>query len=371
MKKYTIIISVLLLISPILIWNQKCDLVTHMLAVDNVQNNQYSLIVTLATDKSCNIVCQMDNKEIEIRMIDRYQFSNRQYHIFNFNNLKQFQKYVYKCGEFSQITSFMKTTGSTFTITFPKNSKSLTKIATFGDWSRCEDGIEAYNFLSKNILAKNYDALVTLGDYAYNLTTENGEVGNDFLQWISPITSYLPFMVTAGNHEFKDGDFLHYINRFNMPQKSENKNLFFSFDINNIHFISIPSELALHNYKGKDFIEKFKMWFNEDAKKSTQKWKIVYMHRPIYCSWMDKPRCSSEGKKLRKLFEPLFVENKIDLVIGGHLHCYERSLPVYQGKVDIQSVNTDQNSYKNPNYPVYVICGSAGNREGHCPKCNS
>ena len=73
------------------------------------------------------------------------------------------------------------------------------------------------------------------------------------------------------------------------------------------------------------------------------------------------------------------------MVVTGHLHGYERLLPIYNNNIDEKfSENFDKKSkiflnfvqnylkgnsfmndvYSSPRYPVYLICGSAGNTNG-------
>jgi len=174
-------------------------------------------------------------------------------------------------------------------------------------------------------------------------------------------------MVSAGNHEASDS-YDHYMNRFNMPSKSKTKNLYYSFDINNVHFVSIVSEMGVgSSYFSKKDLEKFKDWFAKDMEGSDSKWKVAYFHRPLYCSDEEgsmKHRCVNEAKQLRTFFEDLFYKYHVDLVIAGHNHLYERMYPLYQQKVDQKAVSDDKKTYTNTKYPTYLICGSGGNREG-------
>jgi len=91
------------------------------------------------------------------------------------------------------------------------------------------------------------------------------------------------------------------------------------------------------------------------------------MHRPLYCSDLSKPRCTNESLVLREFFEETFIANKVDLVLAGHLHNYERMYPIYQGKVDTHSLTSDRSTYVNPKFPTYVICGAAGMKKGTDP----
>jgi hypothetical protein len=78
--------------------------------------------------------------------------------------------------------------------TFPKNiDKNVTKLMAFGDWSICEYGNYSKAFIEKNL--NTTDAVVYLGDLAYDLDTDNGEKGNTFLEYARNVSSKVPFMV--------------------------------------------------------------------------------------------------------------------------------------------------------------------------------
>ena len=39
------------------------------------------------------------------------------------------------------------------------------------------------------------------GDFGYDLDTNNGHVGDEFMRQIEPVAAYVPYMTCAGNHE--------------------------------------------------------------------------------------------------------------------------------------------------------------------------
>jgi len=93
-------------------------------------------------------------------------------------------------------------------------------------------------------------------------------------------------------------------------------------------------------------------------------WKIAYMHKPLYCSG-DKYHCIDDAEAMRNYFEKIFNDNKVDLIIAGHLHVYERGFPIgIGGQVDYNSISNDNNTYTNPQFPAHVVCGAAGGIEG-------
>jgi 3',5'-cyclic AMP phosphodiesterase CpdA len=64
-------------------------------------------------------------------------------------------------------------------------------------------------------------------------------------------------------------------------------------------------------------------WLKEALPKSDAKWKIPYMHHPLYSS--GEKHGSEED--LRTLVEPLFLAHGVDVVFAGHEHFYERLKP--------------------------------------------
>ena len=67
-------------------------------------------------------------------------------------------------------------------------------------------------------------------------------------------------------------------------------------------------------------------WLKAEFKKVDREktpWLIVIMHSPMYNS---NSAHYMEGESMRVAYESWFVENKVDIVIAGHVHAYERSV---------------------------------------------
>lgn len=324
---------------------------------------------------------------------ESYQYSNRFYYFFKFESLKLYKRYIYNCISRGVIDKEKLFKTKLEEIQYPRTNATeifindkyikdsvLLKIAAFGDWSESGNGALTLNYLLKN--AKNYDHILLLGDQAYDLKNNFGERGNDYLESIQDITKTTPFMLSTGNHEFY-GNYHDYIYRFYMPDKDSNKNLYYSFTINGIHFISITTDIIINNITEdssniySSFIntfiqdkQRFIDWLINDLRNSKSIWKVVYMHRPVYCSSFNLHRCSDEAEILRNHLEPIFYEFGVDLVLSGHLHNYERMFPIFNNTVNTESITkSEQDVYVNPKYPVYVVCGTGGNVEGTTANC--
>lgn len=48
-----------------------------------------------------------------------------------------------------------------------------------------------------------YDAIIHVGDFAYDMNSENALVGDQFMRQVESLAAYAPYMVCAGNHEEK------------------------------------------------------------------------------------------------------------------------------------------------------------------------
>ncbi|KAF7822754.1 purple acid phosphatase 2-like [Senna tora] len=88
-------------------------------------------------------------------------------------------------------------------------------------------------------------------------------------------------------------------------------------------------------------------------------WLIVLVHSPWYNSYNYH---YMEGETMRVMFEPWFVQYKVDVVFAGHVHAYERSERV--SNIAYNIVNGRCEPVKDLSAPVYITIGDGGNIEG-------
>ncbi|XP_046431137.1 acid phosphatase type 7 isoform X1 [Neodiprion virginianus] len=275
-------------------------------------------------------------------------------------------KYVYQCGnEYAWSDMFYFVTAPTDQATWAP------QVVIFGDMGN--ENAQSLRRLQEETQRGLYDAAIHVGDFAYDMNTNNAAVGDQFMRQIESIAAYLPYMTVPGNHEEKY-NFSNYRARFTMPGESEG--LWYSFNMGPVHFIGIETEAYYFmNYGLKQLVKQYE-WLDNDLREANKPenrakrpWIVTFGHRPMYCSNANADDCTNHQSLVRvglPLFhwfglEDLFYKHKVDLEIWAHEHSYERLWPMYNFKVYNGSY---EQPYRNYKAPVHIVTGSAGCKEG-------
>lgn len=275
-------------------------------------------------------------------------------------------RYFYHCGSsrgWSSIYTFK---------TWKDGTDWPVRIAMYGDLG--VGNARSLEILEEEVVHGLYDAVIHVGDFAYNMDTDNARVGDQFMRQIEPIAAYLPYMTCPGNHE-RAYNFSNYKARFTMPRFEETENMFYSWNIGPVHFISVNTEAYYYLGYGLDPLSNMWQWLVQDLEEATRPevraqrpWIILYGHRPMYCTTLDMDDCFKKNCTLRVGLsgeygmEELLYSYGVDLAVWAHEHSYERLYPLYQYTVLNGSVEAP---YTNPKGPVHFTTGSAGCSEKH------
>jgi 3',5'-cyclic AMP phosphodiesterase CpdA len=166
-----------------------------------------------------------------------------------------------------------------------------------------------------------YGLVVLLGDISYygSIADRYQEV---FLEPLGPLVDAgVRFELAVGNHE------LEY-----QPSSEANQEIvrrieavsaagsFYSVVYGPVEFFMLDSSTP--KVTGATGSEQIR-WLRGALAASTAPWKVAAMHHPPYSS-------GGHGSDIavREVVEPLFVEYGVDLVLTGHDHHYERTLPI-------------------------------------------
>ncbi|KAH7489114.1 hypothetical protein PRIC1_010634 [Phytophthora ramorum] len=332
-------------------------------------------------------------------------YSGNSYNLFHHHasvtGLKPRTKYFYKVG--SQGDEMYTSDVYSFITARPATDDSTFNVVIYGDLGDGEHSVDTIASLNK-LTSKDVDMIYHLGDISYaddDFLKGNQaagffyeEVYNKWMNSLMPVMSGIPYMVLVGNHEAEChspacqisrkkrnalGNYTAYNTRFKMPSESGGTlNMWHSFDHGPIHFTSLSSETDYPGaptnqmtlwVKNGGFGDQLS-WIEADLKKADANranvpWIFVGMHRPLYSvlnSENDVP--TEQTAVIQAAFEGLLLKYKVDVVLTGHKHYYERELPIAKNKAVMDGVSEDYSVYDNPQAPVHILTGGAGQVEG-------
>uniref|UniRef100_A0AAQ5XPV3 Purple acid phosphatase n=1 Tax=Amphiprion ocellaris TaxID=80972 RepID=A0AAQ5XPV3_AMPOC len=280
-------------------------------------------------------------------------------HRVTLTGLKPAANYVYHCGSDEGWSDV-------FLFTALNDSSSFSpRFALYGDLGN--ENPQSLARLQKETQLGMYDAILHIGDFAYDMDEDNARIGDEFMRQIQSIAAYVPYMTCPGNHE-SAYNFSNYRNRFSMPGQTES--LWYSWNLGSAHIISLSTEVYFYLEFGQELLFKQYEWLRNDLEeanrpenRAVRPWIITMGHRPMYCSDDDQDDCTKFDSYVCNQspgLEDLFYRYGVDVELWAHEHTYERLWPVYGDKVYNGS---RERPYVNPKAPVHIITGSAGCRE--------
>ncbi|GMP44843.1 hypothetical protein CsSME_00013604 [Camellia sinensis var. sinensis] len=210
-------------------------------------------------------------------------------------------------------------------------------------------------------------ALLFVGDlsYADDYPFHDNNRWDTWGRFIERNAAHQPWIWTAGNHEIdfapaigESIPFKPYTHRFFVPYEASESTspLWYSIKRASAYIIVMSSYSAFGKYTPQ-----YKWFTNKvtEVNRTETPWLIVLMHPPMYNSYVSH---YMEGETMRVMYEPWFVEYKVDVVFAGHVHAYERSERV--SNVAYNIINGLCTSVNNHSAPVYITIGDGGNQEG-------
>lgn len=203
-------------------------------------------------------------------------------------------------------------------------------------------------------------------------SNNNGGIGDYLKETL--ITS-----IAGSYHESLASELYDHFN-FYIPDDQDTSNgIYYSYDYNDAHFVMIDvndiTSVDDTTYAGglrATLSEKQEKWLKADLSATDKSWKIVGIHWSLYGSGGS----AQEGqvRALRNYLIKIFDEYDVDLVLSGHDHIFERTLPLYSqsnildywdsgavrpgSRVDMQYGNDNVTFDVNPNGTVFLQTGS-------------
>ncbi len=175
------------------------------------------------------------------------------------------------------------------------------------------------------------DLWLWLGDNAYNSGTDAEYQNYVFENRYEKMLKQTVVWPSAGNHEMYASDATTetgpYYEMFSFPTNGEaggvpsGHKAYYSYDYANIHFVVLESTTASFRVNGGAMMT----WLQSDLAANNQKWTVVYFHHAPYSKGSHDSDAESAMIEMRQNFNPILEQYKVDLVLTGHSHNYERS----------------------------------------------
>jgi predicted phosphodiesterase len=218
---------------------------------------------------------------------------------------------------------------SQFTTATTSSALSTTVVA-FGDSGQ---DTPAQDQVGALVASETFDFLMHCGDVIYEQGQMAGYDTSFFPQYGSFINSH-PIFGAVGNHDLETANGGPYISVFNPPSNNpQNNPLYYSFTWGNVKFVSIDST-GIFTANGP-----WGTWFQSELANNTSRWLVVVMHAPLFSN----DTTHGDDANLQSLWQGIIEDNKVDLVLAGHAHIYQRTNkikmistdPTYGGWVEI------------------------------------
>ena len=209
------------------------------------------------------------------------------------------------------------------------NLEGAKNIAAVGDIALTKNSLETLQSLN----SIDPEIILFLGDLSY--TTYN--------EWIE-FTNFLEkekTFITIGYDDLEyQEEYLAYY---------DIENVFYSFDFENVHFVTISAEQSYS--KGSEQYNFLKSDLANTDLDENIDWIVFWLHKPIYYS------NSQNGHTDLIVLHKLLDQYDVDLVLQADFHAYERSKPITSDGI---IMDHSKCSYIDPKGQIFVTVGTGG-----------
>jgi hypothetical protein len=314
-----------------------------------------------------------------VEVVDRNVVAD---HEITIKDLSPATKYYYSVGAMGAKASLYEEQFlSTAPLVGSTNPVRIWALGDFGDGSKnqlaCRDAI------IKETFDHRPDAWLWLGDNAYNIGLDEEYQRHVFRVYQESFFKNTNLYPSPGNHDYgkakRNPSDISYFKIFTMPSNGESGGIpsgsesYYAVDFGNVHLISLDSQGELDGgFRIYDTLSKQVTWLKRDLAANKLPWTIVYFHHPPYTKGSHDSDRENELVKIRENLLTILERFKVDLVLTGHSHVYERTHPLrghygeansFDPKKHIVETKESPNNYrvgKEGQGVIYIVSGSGG-----------
>ena len=206
---------------------------------------------------------------------------------------------------------------------------------------------DGQGLVAQRIVAEKASLLLHTGDLVYPFGSYDNYQRNYFNYYASLMSS-VPCFPSPGNHDYDVPGAAPYIAIHSVPTETvptQDRGRYYSYDWGNVHFVSLDAHFALERAVNAD--GPMLRWLDNDLRSTRQFWRVVYFHYPPWATGNNVNDPQSQWA--RTYMVPIFEKNGVQLVLSGHEHSYQRSVPIRKSGVVSPNVGTN-----------YVTSGGGG-----------
>ncbi len=305
-------------------------------------------------------------------------------------NLKPKTKYFYSIYQ-NEILLQGDTSNYFYTSPLPGISSETVRMVAFGDCGTLQPAqVEVAKRVSEYFGGKPIDGWLLLGDNAYNYGFDREYQSNFFNVYQSFFLKNTVLWPSPGNHDYSDRTWPNdlgirpdYYKIFSLPTKGECGGLasgnaaYYSYDYANVHFVSLDSYGTEDSRKMADTLSRQVQWLKKDLAANKLPWTVVYFHHPPYTKGSHNSDTELDLVAIRENLVRVLDYYKVDVVLNGHSHNYERSYMLRnyysnEGAFNVNNHAVGNSSGKYDDTPnscpyiksgsgtVYVVAGASG-----------
>ena len=201
-------------------------------------------------------------------------------------------------------------------------AKSPLRIAVIGDsGTGKEPQYRVAGQMARQQASRSLDLVLMLGDNIYEDGSRSGYVDRFVKPYQSLLSQGIPFFATRGNHPGRWGNWRH---AHEYPLFNMGGRRYYTFECGEglVQFFALDTTTLTGRHGDPQQLA----WLQDELEASRAPWRIAFFHHPVYSSG----RRHGGDRQLRESLEPILVAGRVQLVLTGHDHLYER-VRVQQG----------------------------------------
>lgn len=230
-------------------------------------------------------------------------------HEVKITGLKPDTLYYYRAGDGDRMTEFFS---------FRTNPDRF-KPFRFAAYSDSQNHPEIHSRLIP-MIAKLHPAFILHAGDAVEKGWEEERWQIEFFDVIRPIAFYIPYYVAIGNHEANSDYYYKYLS-YPYPEGDEQHESYYWFRYGSVFVIVIDSEKYIFGTEDPQH-----KWIVNTLKRPEAVWaglRIALFHQPAYTDGWGS--CNYDGNlQIRSSLIPVLEKGRVNLILNGHTHGYER-----------------------------------------------